>query len=164
MSRTRILISLTGVVAFLGFLAIGYVFMASLGPSAKANLNQARVALSSLEIGKVVEVEAYGGHAFVLRQSDSKFLVLSVPSHWEAEYAMPDPTWRRAVLPCNDFGVIKSTVGNSVMGCRDPNDEDHWWKNLRWTLEGVSLTEWIPNLLRPSWQIDKEYLVIDNDA
>lgn len=156
MQRRRALVASTAALLIFGCGALVYVLFVSLGPSGKANLNKARVPLRDLEQQLVFELDAYGYHFFILPSPLDRFTIFRLPKHWDAEYGLPDPTWGRAILPCDDFGF---DAEREIFTCHDSDRAERWWKRLEWSADGRSHDVQFPDLERATWSIEGEYLV-----
>jgi len=163
--------SLATVALFLSAIGLAFVsipFLSSLPPSEVQASKLPRASLSKLAPGHFMEIEGRGFRAFVIRRTDSKLRIFSVP-YWEDKYRMPDVTWDRAWLPCDHFGPESDGSAlrpDARFRCLDTNPGEYeWWKHqLFWTLDGDCSDPYFEQLRTPRYEIRGETVIIGKSA
>ncbi len=149
--------------ALLGIAVSGIPFVNSMWPNEKQIGELPHVDISGLKDGYFLEAEGSLSQAFILKNTAGEMKVFAIP-FWEGKYRMPDLSWRRAYLPCDNFGPDADgghLLDNGKFKCFDKAEEREWWKtNLQWTFDGNSLDKQTEALMVPKFEIRGNTLIL----
>ncbi len=129
MNRRKLLASTTGLILLLGLALIAIPFIGSMGPNEVAK-SKARVKVEISEIPEVgaLDVDYQWHKALVVKNPE---IAVFLMPYWEGSYRLPDPTWERPIVPCNNFIIIKDGFS-----CDDSMLDESWNQQARWDLRG----------------------------
>lgn len=148
-------------VGLAGAILASIPFVQSLRPSeqAKALLPRIRAA----ELGRAYTEEWRGQKVFIYRMSDAALYVFAIPYENDS-YRMPDLHWSRAIIPCADFRTPIGASGrvdpNGEFRCNDPRLNEWWRRELRWSIAGKRLGQFVDDLPVPKYQVVDDYVVL----
>lgn len=139
------------------------VLYKSLSPSAQAKAALPKVGTRNLPIGHAQVVEWQGLKVFIYRTSPTALRVFGIPFR-DGAYFMPDIRWGRAILPCAQFRTPIDNSGtvdlNGNFSCDDPRYSEWWHRELRWSINGKRLGQYVEDLMTPRYQLVDEYVIL----
>ena len=153
MNRRKLLATLTGVTFAGGFILAAVPFVSSMGPSDAAKSKaKVRVAISEIPENGALEVDYRWYKALVVKKPE---LAVFLMPYFDNAYRLPDPTWERSFVPCNNF-----IISEKGFSCEDPSLHESWNEQATWDLGGNSQGTWMPNLQQTNFKIKGKYLVL----
>ena len=103
MNKRKILRNATIFLCLVGLALAATPFFASMNPSQTIkNKAKVRVVLSEIPEEGALEVDFQGDKILIVRKP--KLSVFLMP-YYNGAYRLPDPTWRRAIVPCKKFDI-----------------------------------------------------------
>jgi hypothetical protein len=153
MNRRKLLALLTGLTVLSGLIFAAIPFVGSMNPNEVAKSN-ARVRVEISEIPEVgaLEVDYQWYKALIVKNPE--MAVFLMPYN-KGAYQLPDPTWERPIVPCNNF--IISAQG---FACEDTKLHESWGEQARWDLKGRSKGTWMPDLQKTNFKLQGKYLIL----
>jgi hypothetical protein len=156
--RKKILISAAAATLILGALFLSIPFIDSLGLGDVQFENLPHLDISDIKPGETVEFKSKNLHIYVTKISDENNLrVLAIPFQ-NKKYWLPEFTWKRAVLPCDNFGINNE----NMYLCKD---ENIWYGYMKWNEYGKYVGEIkygyeVTDLIVPRFEISGKFIVI----
>jgi len=139
-------------------------------PNSKSEYTRLRIGVGDLapghyRIDRHIEFGegSFGWGFLVIRRMDGIVDVWDLIIDRDGEVAMPDLTWRRPGFRCQVFGPSEdfgNTPESATIQCWDKDLPDFWASELRWTLDGVSLGEYTPNMERVPGSLEGDDFVV----
>ncbi len=156
MSKIAVLKISVAVIVLSGMAVIIGIFGKSMHPNAEArSRSSVRVSLSTLSENSVTEVSFMNFYKVYLIKNNDNVSAYSIP-FYEDRHFMPDPTWQRAVVPCNKFEVTLHGFK-----CVDPDMNDSWRNAFQWGIDGKPVQKtWVPALENAPFKIVGSEVVI----
>lgn len=152
MGKRKTLVMFVVSAALIGIMFAVMPFVASMSPSMKTKEDaKVRVKISSIPESGALEIDWYGDKVFLVRQPQ---LTAFLMPYLEGAYRLPDPTWERAIVPCE-----KMDISSEGFLCTDTKLHENWRKNARWDLAGRSHSNWMPNLRTVPFRIQDDNVV-----
>jgi len=158
--KKQYLTTLLAVFVLTGLIAVALLLVKTMLPNAKQKSALPQFRADDIKAGTYKEVTGPYYQAFLLRTNDGEFQVFSVPFS-DGKYLMPDPTWRRAVWPCNKFGPDAEgnrLIDGGVFRCQE--SESAWLNEIEWTYKGESKTPPYEDLQQPKYDIVDGVMVL----
>ena len=153
MNRRKLLVSLTGVIVLIGFVFAAIPFVSSMNPNEVAKSKaRVRVEISAIPEVGALEVDYQWYKALVVKKPE---LVVFLMPYYEGAYRLPDPTWKRSFVPCDNFAI--SSQG---FACEDDKLHESWNEQARWDLQGNNKGTWMPNLQKTNFKLEGKYLTL----
>jgi hypothetical protein len=162
--RRRLLVGMTAGVALFGLVLLAVPFVGSLNPSARAVGELPHVDLSQLGPGEFRVLEVQLSRIFVLRLSSGELRVFSVPYSNDREvYFLPDISWSRSWIPCEEFGPEVDSgqlAQDGIFRCHSGSPNEFWDEEHRWDFGGDNLGSHTEDLPVPRHEVAGQSLII----
>ena len=163
MDRLRVLKLSVLAMLSIGGLSIATVFLSSMNPSAKAELNLVRLKVSDLKQGEFSVGESNFYVFFAYKTKEDRLKVVEIPSY-DSKIFLPDYSWDRPIVECEKFvfPILPNGKWNSdgVFRCIDPQLPKHWLDISAWDVNGKNISGHLPDLRTPDFNIEHGYVVI----
>ncbi|GAA5317844.1 MAG: hypothetical protein AseanaTS_30510 [Candidatus Pelagadaptatus aseana] len=163
MDRLKVLkLSVLGLFA-IGGLSIASVFLSSMNPSAKAELNLVKLKVSDLTPGDFSTGESnyYMFFAYITKNDHLK--VVEIP-YFDSKVLLPDYNWDRPIVECTEFvfPILPNGKWNldGEFRCIDAGLPKHWLEMSAWDINGKNISGDLPDLRAPDFSIENGYVVI----
>ena len=130
-----------GLLATVGFVAVGYVFLRTMAPSERTEASRPSVRIPNLSPGQFAYVSnplstnQWSSEYLFVRSSDDTLKVFEVPTT-NGRFTMPDRAWWRPGHLCRAF---EPDFSSKQFQCLDPLAPAWVRKRFRWSLDGKSL-------------------------
>lgn len=153
MDKRRFLVTTIIVMILVGVGFAAVPFFSSMNPTMKVREDaKIKVNLSSIPENGAIEIDWHSDKVFLAR--NPKPIAFRMP-YWDGAYRLPDPTWERAIVPCEVF-----KIGGEGFSCIDPKLPEGWRNNAKWDITGRSKSSWMPDLQVAPYEIQGGNLVI----
>jgi len=153
MNKRSILVSVSVFMILVGVGFAAVPFFSSMNPTMKVKEDaKIRVSISSIPEDGAIEIDWHSDKVFLVR--NPKPMAFRMP-YWDEAYRLPDPTWARAIVPCEVF-----KIGGEGFSCIDPKMPEGWRNNAKWDIYGGSKSSWMPDLQVAPYEIQGDKLVI----
>ena len=157
MDRRRILVRLTVSLILGGLVVAAIPFVSSLSPTeVTKDAAKVKIKISDIPDSGVLVVDLYDYKAMILY--NPKLQVFLMPYH-NGTYRLPDGTWKRPFVPCNNF-----IINQDGFSCEDPSLGESWNQEATWTLTGKSKGTWMPDLQTINFCDEGSYIVLSPEC
>lgn len=136
-----------------GIALVAIPFVGSMSPS-EVTKSKAKVEVEISEIPEAgaLEIDYQRYKALVVKKPEMAVFLMP---YWEGAYRLPDPTWERAIVPCNHF-----IISEDGFACDDRELHESWNEQARWDLRGKNNGTWMPDLQKTNFRVQGKYLVL----
>ena len=153
MTRRKILGILTILTAIFGIVFAAVPFVGSMNPNEMAKSKaKVRVEISEIPDTGALEIDYQWYKALVVKNPEMAVFVIP---HYDGSYRLPDSTWERAFVPCNNF-----IINAEGFACEDSKLHESWNEEARWNLKGNNKGNWMPDLEKINFRIQGKHLIL----
>lgn len=153
MNQRKILTIATVAIALTGFIFVATPFIVSMFPNEVAkSAAKVRITMSEVPANGALVADYQWYKAFVIRRPELNVFLMP---YFDGAYHLPDTTWERPIIPCENF-----IVSDEGFSCEDPLLHESWNKQATWNLTGKNQGTWMPDLQTANFRIEGKYLVL----